>query len=444
MKARFVLVLAALLACGTSDNGGAPPSVDAGAFEAGDGAHDAGTAGPPACTACTATFGAPVRVSDGAPGTMQREPFAIEDGKGRVYVAYMDHDAASKLPSLRYAVSTDGGRSFGASRAAGCGPLPLGGDPAMVVDSADRVFLSCMNVVIQPDKSQRRLVYLVRIDEPSEAVLVSDDRDEQADREWMAVDGQDRIYVVWLRGFHLADRELRLAVSEDHGKTFAPSSRVAADTPDGRPLFATIAAHRDGLLDVAIAIGEYDALASRAVYFTRGRPGAFPVPRKLPGVTSARATSVKGVYGFQAPVVQSLPDGSSVVAWAKQAEDDADAVQIVAARTADGTTFGAPRRLDDGSRALRNLPWLAADERGGLHALWLELAADGWSTRYAYSPEAATVRPTKLTTAPFGGDYDTIGEFISLTTRGARVHAAWTESHGGDEDVYYARGELRE
>lgn len=451
---------------GCSDDGGMPGdggSADASVFDASRSDDAGGVARPHP----TATFDPETRISvDDPAGATQREPSIGVTSRGAVHVVYMN-DArigGCRIINMSHVTAPDG-RTLGVPVRVAC-PDAVCGDPVVLVDSADRVFLVYMDVAFSGPgcgDTLVRHVMLTRLDVPGAVpVQVDDDPAANTDRPWAAVDAEDRIWVTWVRGFHDADREIRLSMSSDRGASFGPSTHVAggdAAEPNA-PMFAPIAVAPDGDLHVAVARGQYDTISVRGFDLARAPAGstAFEA-RSVPEVREPRpvcsdatpecADLALAVYGFAGPSIDVAPDGTVWVLWGQQQDDPGD-VHMMAGWSRDGLALESTTRVDDGATpALRMLSWLDVDERGRAHALWLDLRnATAWQAFHgvAAAPGETFHPNTVLSAIAFGGSFDHLGEFVAIASRGDAVLAAWSGKDADRtraEEIFFARGTVR-
>lgn len=182
-----------------------------------------------------ASFAEPVHVA-GDHARPARAPALAVGADGRVHLAWtVGEDPAA---DIHVAVSTDGGRSFGAPRIA----APSGGHsdaPRIAVDSQGRLHL-VYGESLAGAPGRYRIRYVRRdaggdrFSDP-QTIAAPDAGAESLNFPEIAVDGADRLYVLWKR---FPDRRhygrgLGFAVSHDGGESFAaPETVPGSDDPD--------------------------------------------------------------------------------------------------------------------------------------------------------------------------------------------------------------------
>lgn len=413
---------------------------------------------PAPCVACKVVFD-PVHVVEARPpGTTQREPSIEIDGKGTVWIAFIDFPAIGvNDPHVRYTRSTDGGRTFEPSKeaCAGCG------DPVLAVDSSDRVFLSTI-------EWKPRVVKLTRIDtasdNPGGSVVVSNPTDPYPDREWMVVDKNDEICLTWNAGLN-ADNAIFFARSTDHGKSFGLRARVAGPIVGEHIVYGALAiGHDGGSINVALPSGVLGASAStittKHVWLVRSTDGGkvFSPPIAL---SATAEQPIPGPLGsFKAlwvnwPSVVAARNGEVVVTLPTQRTGAPDAIDIVTSRSTDGKTFSTPIVANDGEPTVRTMPWSTFGDDGALHVFWLDARKypggknAPWSVYYARSIDGGRSFETNLelsTDRVFGDpgarvDF-AIGEFNAIRSRGQTIYAVWSGAVTNDVDLFVAVGHI--
>jgi hypothetical protein len=419
------------------------------------------------CGACEVDLGAPVAV--GAPGIERREPAVAIDGAGRIFVALMEAfttaPPAGRDPQdgfrTRWTVSEDGGATYAPFADVSAGEMPYSGDPSLVVDSGDGVFLSFIDAY---DSEPPRTVWLARLDAPGAPTRV-DDGGERVDREFAAVGADDAIHVTWVEGFHDPTRTLRMSTSTDRGASFAPSETIPTP-PATPPFFGAIAADPSGRLLVAAPTGEggdYARFDCSIPLFLQilaassdSGPEGLSALSPLPGQSALEAPTVAcdcsvdpgncpDIYGYAWPDVALAPDGASIAVWSRQEPGDPDGARVVLARGAGGA-FGDPVPIDglDAPSPSALFPAVAIDERGVIHAFWLDLRDGfdaGWGVFYVHSDDGGATfsAPTRLS-EDFGGTASTIGDVNDVAAKDGVVALAWTERRDAESQVYVAVG----
>src|SRR3990172_7383262 len=286
------------------------------------------------------TFTAPVRVSDGDPGTIQMSPSVALDGLGRVFVAWQDFRTGNG--DIRGAWAFLSSFSFGASVRVDddAGTTATQSSPSAVGTSLGRI-----HVAYHDNRTGNANVYLAtsaigattfgassRVDDTGTAGsaqgLVS-----------LAVDSVGVLYVAWQddRG---GDFDIYFAKSADAGRTFSPNVR-AADGQSG-------AIQRSPRIAVGAARTVYLAWEDERnidsdVYFTYSTNGgaSFASPIR---VDDAPDSTTDPAYQY-GPVVVESKAGLVAVLWQDGRTDNGD---IFAAKgyLAVGAVLVVDARLD--------------------------------------------------------------------------------------------------
>jgi hypothetical protein len=140
--------------------------------------------------------------------------------------------------------------------------------------------------------------------------------------------------------------------------------------------------------------------------------------------------------------------GTVYVAWADQRTGDAD---ILIARSTDGgLTWSVPTRInDDPAQNGRHqfFQWLSVDPHGTVHVIWYDNRDGGGALLRVFSARSTdglTFSPNeRVSDAPFDPNIQFSGGFIGdyngLASSRAFVHALWTDSRTGNQDIRTAR-----
>ena len=392
------------------------------------------------------------------PGATQREPSVEIDSQGNVWIAFIDFPKLGvNDPHVRYTRSTDGGRTFEPSKelCSNCA------DPALAIDSHDRVFLATI------DRNAPRSARLTRIDalpdNPGAPVVVSNPSDSSPDREWIAVGPNDEVFLTWNAGA-AENSALYFTKSIDHGKSIAPSVRIVTPLPGETVVYGAMAIGPGGSINVAFPSGLLDITGSdittNHIGFTRSNDGGktFSAPVSVPMSAEQPAPGPLGNGSFKAlfinwPSIAVLPSGEALVTWPAQRANAPDAVDIVTSRTADGKTFSAPIPADSEGATMRTMPWSNVGDDGALHVFWLDTRNypggknAPWDVYYARSVDGARTfeASQKLSAARFFGDPGervsyAIGEFNAIRARKDAVYIVWSGAVADDVDIFIARG----
>jgi hypothetical protein len=245
----------------------------------------------------------------------------------------------------------------------------------------------------------------------------------------VVVGADDEVYVLWqnntmIEGRRFPASDLRLAVSTDGGRTFAPTITVNDDAggPPSSHTFHSMAVGPDGSLYVAwIDSREQDRLREAGRGGGPDDPGQeIRVARSLDGGRSFSGSVT--VDRNSCPCCRTAlavgPDGAAYVAWRKLYPGDVR--DVVVARAEPGTLdFGGPVRVHGDDWVFPGCPHagpsIRADTEGRLHVgwytgkegrqgLWYTSSADGGRTFSGATPilTAEFVPPSQVALAPVG------------------------------------------
>jgi len=364
--------------------------------------------------------------------------------------------------------SGDGGRTF----------VPANPVPS-VPEGADRCYAP--EVVFD---SQGRLHYLfvTLVGEGNNPVGVylttSTDRAQSFDRPRlvlgpshyqvrMAIDGRDRIHLVWLKAFTDAalggltpdPNPLFTAYSDDGGRTFSAPVRVS-DPGRPRAVAPALVVGRGSAVHIAYYdlqedVRDYQGLEGPAwdgewsVVVTsspdRGRtwePGVVVTDEVLP------PGRVMLIYTMAPPALAADGDGNVFTAWTDARHGDPD---VLVARSSDGgRRFGPPQRVNDDPRGNgrdQYLPRLGMapggdrldvvflDRRNDADNLrneaWLAWSTDGgrsFAPNVAVSSERSDVRVGQRYLVPSAEGLFEIGGRLGLLSRQSSAVAAWPDT----------------
>lgn len=382
-------------------------------------------------------FSAPVRVNDSASGTGQTEPTIAVDPSGRtVAVAWMDW--SRDVPHVRLAVSTDGGASFGASRAI------LDPDPAHDMGQADATLafaggrFAIAWLACRRDEEAARQhacdLHLRTSDAGgrhwSSERAVSAGGPVLRGRPWLVADGE-RFVVAWTE------------VEPDGTKRWV----LAREDADAK--FHTI--HR--LEELAIAPPALTEAGPLALTIDRAKGEAALVSLRAlsPGRPEDASTSVRLPFppaaipfDYSTGALAASGDGET---WIAVPAGDAKRNDFVLHRRTSATRpLSAVRGLRDaGSRVA--LPWLipVPSKPQRFLAAWIEEGQEGWRVRARLLGPAAAVSPAvDVSRAPFlfheASRTRNIGDFLGAAAAGDAFWIVWSDTRDGDADVWIARG----
>jgi hypothetical protein len=205
------------------------------------------------------SFSRPWRIAGDAPPT--RGPSLAVDAQGDVYLAWaVGEDQAA---NLRFARSTDHGRSFGAPRIVGAGPGHTDA-PKLAVDRQGTVHLVYAASPAGP--FERYGIQYTRshdtgdsFEAPREIARPHAEQFASLHFPALSVDGQDDLYIIWelfpRRGS--ASQGLGFTVSSDAGRTFAPPAVVPGSLDPALGFNGS----QQGLLMRKLAVNQAGAIA---------------------------------------------------------------------------------------------------------------------------------------------------------------------------------------
>lgn len=153
--------------------------------------------------------------------------------------------------------------------------------------------------------------------------------------------------------------------------------------------------------------------------------------------------------GFGAMAADQQVDGYLYAVWADYRTGDAD---IMLSRSTDnGTTWGAPVRLNDdpvGNHKDQFFPWIASAPDGYIHVSWFDRREDAanhdYKEYFTYSSDhgatwAANVAVSSAASNP--GTSTFIGDYSGIAASTGVVMPMWTDIRtGGNQNGYVARG----
>ena len=165
------------------------------------------------------------------------------------------------------------------------------------------------------------------------------------------------------------------------------------------------------------------------------------IPSPLPG-TQFRDNA----YGAMA--VDRVMNGYLYAVWSDYRNGDAD---ILLSRSTDnGTTWGAPQRVNDdavGNGKDQYFPWIASSEDGLVHISWhdeREGSGAQYKDYYTYTSDHGATWATNVAvaTAPSNpGSSTFIGDYSGIDAVAGVVMPVWTDIRAGaNQNVYTARG----
>jgi hypothetical protein len=99
-----------------------------------------------------------------------------------------------------------------------------------------------------------------------------------------------------------------------------------------------------------------------------------------------------------------------------------------------GAHFAPPLSLGDATRESR-LPWIAGDEAGNFHAIWLDRpsASNPWTVEYQLIPAGGPIPPPIAVATGFSTDMNSdrlLGDFVGIAVDRGLPRMAWSEPRG--------------
>jgi hypothetical protein len=232
------------------------------------------------------SFSRPLRVAGDAKPT--RGPSLAVDGQGDVYLAWTVGE--DKARNLRFAKSTDQGRSFGEPRIVGVGKGHTDA-PKLAVDRQGTVHLVYAESLGGP--FERYVIQYTRshdrgdsFEAPKEIARPHTEQFASVHFPALSVDGQDNLYIIWelfpRRGS--SSQGLGFTVSRDAGRTFAPPVVVPGSVDPALGFNGS----QQGLLMRKLAVNQAGAIAvvnstfkrneQSRVWLWRGQRNKVPEP----------------------------------------------------------------------------------------------------------------------------------------------------------------------
>lgn len=268
------------------------------------------------------------------------------------------------------------------------------------------------------------------------------------DKQWFAVDGSN-VYFTYM-AFNPTSLDLKFRRSTDRGETWGGEITLfefpSASDPDaaqGGRQFSTPAVDEAGNLYVTWR--NFGA----GIYFTRSINNgvSFEPSRTIAPVNSIGQLFDGGYRLSSYPVLAADPSqtGQLYVAWADNAEGDADIVFI---KSEDGgATWTTPARLNNdapGNGAQQFLPWITAGPTGDVHVGWLDNRSYGNATRLdfyfrtsadggeTWSPELrVNAAPIETESCHHQSGANFIGDYLGLAASEKAVHPFWPDGAAG-------------
>jgi hypothetical protein len=341
----------------------------------------------------------------------QSDPVITFDASGTAYFAFIDYNQNDfSVGGIAVARSTDGGQSWGR--------------PVLVSANTEDVF---------------------------------------NDKEWIAVDRsrnpatRGNVYVTWTLFRRISPNRERgdivISRSTDGGRTFSGPQVVSLPgQTDNQGSWPAIGPNGEVyvLYYNDTPTGEADAL-----YVARSTDGGQSFPQVRRATSVRRPPSPLPGSQFRLFVLPAMAidprNGTLYVTWNDYRSGDSDVLLV--SSTDGGQTWSSPQRVNDDPPMPRHdqfFPTIAAGSDGAVHVLWLDRRDDPANKRYApyyarstdggrtFSPNIRIAGADSNPDIGFEGVL--IGDYIALdvSSDGGRVFAAWVDTRGGDQDIYFS------
>jgi len=372
-------------------------------------------------------FGTNVRVSediDPLDGDNQNEIAMAVAPDGRIHMAWNDWRPAVGAYRCGYSYSTDGGATWSANRIFHLPPWPSDGDPVVVVDANNNVYVICMGFgggsQIAAYKSTDGGVTF------ASPTIASDTTTGLNDKPWAHVVGTT-VHVCYAN-FGASPNELRYTRSVDGGATWAPT-QVLDRSGNG----CQFASDNAGNLYIAW----WGSNEMRFVKSTNGG-ATWTVPAQAATVSWS---SLPGPRAYPIPTMAAdRTSGNVYLAW--HDNDGSGGWDIRIARTTNGgATWTRPVvAVNDVPTDRQFMPALAVAPDGTIHMIWYDRRTGNLDIRYARSTNAGTTwtASTLVTTDSFDDSTSFIGDYIAAAASSMGVYAAWCDRRTGENEAEFA------
>lgn len=380
--------------------------------------------------------GEAVKVHDLDDDWAQSEPVAVGDTAGNLLVAWMDW--TPPRPHVRMALSTNGGKSFAASRPVHRpDPDHADGqaDPSLVRTGDGRIVLSWLACALDSAHPAGKVCDVLGRESAdagrtwTDPFAIARGGAAKRDRPWLATDGT-QVFATWTE--ELAD-DVRWV--------------VAARTGPGRFERRGALPGRSGIVPPAASSRGLEALVMDR---RNGDPARIVMERVRS--RDGRTFETDGTVAFdRAAVLLDYSLGAFAVA-----RDGAAWMAIprgrglrndftLGFRAAGEETFRTVGGLRTDTVGRVGLPWIEALPDGRFLAVWLEDVGEppgGWRVMARWlTAQGGRGAPAALT-APFEilpASLDrNVGDFLAATGAGGNAWAVWSDTREGDADVYAA------
>lgn len=407
-----------------------------------------------------------VRVNQVTTSDQQEPGMAVDPtNPNNVIVASKDWRTGPK--QVWHYRSSDGGRTWADGHMSTYpSELPNQSDPVLAFDANGVAYMAVL-AYNQNDFSIGGLM-ISRSDDKGatwqKPVLVSSNSAEIFnDKEWLVVDRSNNpatrgsVYTSWTlftRRGRSERGDIVLSRSTDGGKTFSPRTTVSLlSQTSSQGSYPAVGPN--GELYVLYYSGS-DGGSDDALYVAKSTDGglSFPTVRRAASIDFPPSPLPGSAFRvFVLPTLAVDPrSGALYATWNDYRSGNSDVMLV---RSTDGgLTWSQPARVNDdavGSRSDQFFPSAVVGSDGALHLLWLDRRDDPENKRYApyytrstdggvtFSKNAALSRVMSMPDIGFEGRL--IGDYLALdvSSDGSRVYAAWPDTRGGDQDIYFTQ-----
>lgn len=356
------------------------------------------------------------KVSDSPDAGETSEVFLAAREDGPVLVSWVDFRQGTRCC---YALSSDGGGTWGAKQCLG----PVGGgftgDATVGVDDEGNFYRVCQDY----GNSQIRLSSSV---DAGKTWSAWQSIQASPDKPWVDGARNGTVFVTWLGnpgGFRR---------SVDGGRTWE-AAKSLGNLNHG----TAISSGSNGVVHIPFNQGD-------GLRYVRSRDwGATLEPGRT--LVADMGTFCYGCPPRQHPVVGGASDPTGKVTAATWSSilpggDGKDDVWVVVSRDF-GDTWSKPLRANDNTVASRQFQsWVAVDRHGRVHAVWTDTRNGGQNAIYYANTLGDRFGPNVEITDKRGPLAGFHGDYKGIAIQGDDVLVAWADSRNGDNDIYFSRG----
>jgi len=392
------------------------------------GGASGGTGGALNCgtTAPRVTFSKNIRLNDDTGNGNQSEVTMATGPNGLVVAGWMDARASRVCA---FAVSTDGGATFGKNVSIPNATGQFVGDPAVAIDGGGTIYAVCQEYLnVDAGTGNIRLMTSTNRGQTWSAISTIQ---SAPDKPWAAGGVTDgTVFVSWLGSKAGIKRSL------DHGATWEATQSL------GNIIHGTaIVTSTTGLVHVPYNL---DSDRNQLRYLRSSDGGAkWDKTRDL--------IADMGAFCFecsprQHPIVgaASDPTGKTVaITWTSkmsggQGDDD---VWLLYSKDG-GDTWTKPLRVNDNATASRQFQsWVAVDACHRVHVAWTDLRNGKNEVWYARSadPTQGFEPNIQVTDGSGSANTDFLGDYKGLAVLGSDVVVVWNDTRRDSGDIFFSR-----